>query len=247
MIEWLREGCAEPVIALGDRTLPIVMTRKARAKRMILRLSEKGDAVQVTLPRYGTKREAIVFASSRTAWLEAQLAKRPPPREKLADGTFLFRGERVQLVCDPEAPRAPRLEGACGDAPAPRLVIGGPVTSAPKRLETWLRSEATRLMGADLAFYCAAAGVPVPALALSRARRRWGSCSSSGTVRLNWRLVQASDAVRRSVAAHEVAHLVHFDHSPAFHALLGAIYEDDLAAADAWLKREGRSLYTDFD
>ncbi|NVD45344.1 M48 family metallopeptidase [Qipengyuania atrilutea] len=247
MIEWLRGEGAEPVIALGDRTLPIVLTRKARAKRMILRLSEKGDAVQVTLPRYGTKREAIAFAASRTAWLEAQLAKRPPPREKLADGTFLYCGKRVQLVCDPKAPRAPRLEGMEGDMRGSRLVIGGPEASVPKRLETWLRSEATRLMDADLAFYCAAAGVPVPALALSRARRRWGSCSSSGTVRLNWRLVQASDPVRRSVVAHEVAHLVHFDHSPAFHALLGSIYEDDLPAADAWLKREGRSLYHDFD
>jgi predicted metal-dependent hydrolase len=49
--------------------------------------------------------------------------------------------------------------------------------------------------------------------------------------------------VRRSVVAHEVAHLVHFDHSARFHALLAEIYDGDLPAADAWLKRHGRSLY----
>ena len=44
---------------------------------------------------------------------------------------------------------------------------------------------------------------------------------STNRSRINWRLVMAPDPVRRSVVAHEVAHLVHFDHSPAFHALLG--------------------------
>ena len=56
----------------------------------------------------------------------------------------------------------------------------------------------------------------------------------------------APDHVRRSVVAHEVAHLVHFDHSPAFHALLGELYEGDLRQADHWLKREGRRLYAAF-
>ena len=54
------------------------------------------------------------------------------------------------------------------------------------------------------------------------------------------------DLVRRSVVAHEVAHLVHFDHSPAFHALLGELYEGDIRAANRWLKQHGRTLYTRF-
>jgi predicted metal-dependent hydrolase len=56
----------------------------------------------------------------------------------------------------------------------------------------------------------------------------------------------APDPVRRSVVAHEVAHLVHFDHSPRFHALLGELFEDDIKAANSWLKKEGRSLYQPF-
>ena len=101
-------------------------------------------------------------------------------------------------------------------------------------------------MAEDLADYCARAAQPVPELRLSRAQRRWGSCSGKGCIRLNWRLVQAPDQVRRSVVAHEVAHLVHFDHSPAFRALLDGLYEGDLAAADRWLRREGRGLYAAF-
>ena len=106
--------------------------------------------------------------------------------------------------------------------------------------------EAQRLLEADLAFYCERAGHAAPPLRLSRAQRRWGSCSDRKAIRINWRLVQAPDAVRRSVVAHEVAHLTHFDHSGAFHAMLRALFEDDVGEADRWLKAHGRSLYASF-
>ena len=50
----------------------------------------------------------------------------------------------------------------------------------------------------------------------------------------------------RAVIAHEVAHLVHFDHSPGFHAFLGELFEGEVEAANAWLKKEGRGLYAFF-
>ena len=78
-------------------------------------------------------------------------------------------------------------------------------------------------------------------IAFEQAREQRGQC-----IRINWRLVQAPDHVRRSVVAHEVAHLVHFDHSPAFRALLAGLFEGDLEAADQWLRREGRGLYAPF-
>jgi predicted metal-dependent hydrolase len=56
----------------------------------------------------------------------------------------------------------------------------------------------------------------------------------------------APDFARRSVVAHEVAHLVHFDHSPRFHTLLANLFEGDVSEANAWLKREGRGLYLPF-
>jgi predicted metal-dependent hydrolase len=65
-------------------------------------------------------------------------------------------------------------------------------------------------------------------------------------VRINWRLIQAPDAVRRSVVAHEVAHCLHFDHSPQFHAALGRIFDGEVHEADAWLKAHGRTLYAAF-
>jgi predicted metal-dependent hydrolase len=124
--------------------------------------------------------------------------------------------------------------------------LGGSASGLEARVRRWLEAEALRLCESDMRDYCAAAGLaPVP-VSLSRAQRRWGSCSDRQRIRINWRLVQAPDFVRRSVVAHEVAHLVHFDHSPAFHALLARIFEGEIQAADRWLKEHGRGLYTAF-
>jgi predicted metal-dependent hydrolase len=206
---------------------------------MTLRLAASGEEVQITLPRWGRTAEAVAFAESRRAWLEAQLAKCLAPSPPIAGGTLVYRGRELVIAWAPAAPRKPLLSEG-------EIRLGGPEHSLAPRLRRWLESEALRLMGEDLADYCAAAGRPAPALSLSRAQRRWGSCSGSGAIRLNWRLIQAPDTVRRSVVAHEVAHLVHFDHSAAFHTLLGRLYEGEIDAANRWLRNHGRTLYASF-
>jgi predicted metal-dependent hydrolase len=239
MIDWLRRELADPRIVLGERELPVAIRRHPRARRMTLRLAPDGEEVRVTVPRWGRTAEALAFAESRRAWLEAQLAKAARAAPPAPGGTVGYRGREFAIAWDPALPRRP----VAGDG---EIRLGGPEHGLAQRLRRWLESEALRLMAEDLADYCAAAGRAAPPLRLSRAQRRWGSCSGAGAIRVNWRLVQAPDAVRRSVVAHEVAHLVHFDHSPAFHALLREIYDGDLKAADRWLKEHGRTLYAAF-
>ena len=239
MIEWLRSDRQAPTIELAGRLIPIELLRHARARRLTLRLAADGSAVRITLPRWCRSQDAVAFAAARKIWLEAQLAKVPARTDPAERGTLRFRGRELAIDWRADAPRRPVLAGAV-------LTLGGPCDTLAKRLQRWLEGEAQRLMVADLTQYCAAAGVAAPQLRLTRAGRRWGSCSTKGIVRVNWRLAMAPDSVRRSVVAHEVAHLVHFDHSPAFHALLAAIYEGEIAEADRWLRTHGRGLYADF-
>lgn len=240
MIDWLRANPRQmPTIALGETQLPIAVRRHASATRMTLRLSPDGREVRVTIPQWGRTADALAFANARADWLAAQLAAQPAPHPVGHGTTIRYRGDTLAVHHDPDAPRRPALEGGA-------ILIGGPETSLHGRLRRWLESEALALTGADLDHYCKLAGKTAPRLALSNAKRRWGSCAPDGSIRVNWRLVMAPDPVRRSVVAHEVAHLVHFNHSPRFHALLSDLFEGDLAAANVWLKREGRSLYVPF-
>ena len=239
MIDWLRRPALEPEIALGEKRLPIVLKRMRNARRLTLRLAPDGSEVRITMPAWAEGREAIAFAHARADWLSGQLAKLPARTAPQPGSDILYRGSSLRLVWDASAPRRPAIDGET-------LRIGGPQTGIEARVRRWLEAEALRLADADMQDYCAAAGLdPVP-IGLTRAQRRWGSCSEKSRIRINWRLVQAPDHVRRSVVAHEVAHLVHFDHSPAFHALLAHIFEGEIAAADRWLKDQGRGLYAAF-
>ncbi len=239
MIDWLRRDREPPTVTLRGASVPIVLRRHARTRRMTLRLAPDGSEVRVTLPQWGRTADAVDFAQARRDWLETQLARIPAAAPPTPGGTLRYCGETLPIAWVATAPRTPRIVDGTVQA-------GGPEDGLPGRLRRWLEREALARMSADLAFYCERAALQVPPMRLSRAQRRWGSCAGDGTIRLNWRLIQAPPAVRRSVVAHEVAHLVHFDHSPAFHALLGRLFEGDLPAANRWLKAEGRSLYAPF-
>jgi predicted metal-dependent hydrolase len=239
MIDWLRKGSESPSVDVAGRELPLAIRRHPKARRLTMRLAPDGSEIRVTLPKWGRTLDALVFAGQRRDWLEQQLAKIPNAAPPAPGGTLAYRGGSLGIDWTPGAPRKPQLLGEC-------LKLGGPQETLAPRLRRWLETEARRLIEQDLAHYCAEAGVATPRLHLSRAQRRWGSCSSRGGIRINWRLVQAPDAVRRSVVAHEVAHLTHFDHSPAFHTLLRRLFEGNLDDADGWLRREGRGLYAAF-
>ncbi len=241
MIDWLRRNPrVPPRIEVAGQSLPLVVRRLGHARRLTLRLAPDGSEVRVSMPRWGRTDDAIAFARSRCDWLAEQLATLPVAAEPLGHGAQVhYRGALLRIEHDEKAPRRPKLLQEA-------IQIGGPGEGLQPRLRRWLELEARRLLTQDLADYCARAGVAVPKLALSSAQRRWGSCSSKNAIRINWRLVMAPDEVRRSVVAHEVAHMIHFDHSPRFHALLAELFEGDLAGANRWLKREGRGLYRHF-
>lgn len=230
---------APRTIPIGDQRLPLVIRKLAHARQMSLRLSPDGREVRVSIPRWGRIADAEAFARSRTEWLASHLAALPQPTRIEPGATIPWRGAPHTIAWSETASRRVRI----GDG---LISLGGPESSLATRLQRHFEAEARRLFAEDLAHFCARAGEPVPRLSLSRAQRRWGSCSADRSIRLNWRLVMAPDFVRRAVVAHEVAHLAHFDHSPAFHAALARIFDGDLHGANLWLKKQGRGLYSVF-
>lgn len=87
----------------------------------------------------------------------------------------------------------------------------------------------------------AVAGVEVKHVTVRNQRSRWGSCSASGTISLNWRLVQTPDFVRDYIIHHELMHLREMNHSARFWARVEEVcpgWRD----AEHWLKRNGSLL-----
>src|SRR6187549_1657127 len=97
MIEWLRGAQREPVVTIGKRQLPVAIRRHPRARRLTMRLAPDGSEVRITLPTWGRTVDAMVFADSRRAWLETQLAAVPAPAPPAPSGTMTYRGELLRI------------------------------------------------------------------------------------------------------------------------------------------------------
>ncbi len=83
-------------------------------------------------------------------------------------------------------------------------------------------------------------GLTVSRISIRNQRWRWGSCSRSGHICLNWRLVTMPDDVRDYVLIHELMHLKRMDHSPKFWKLVAEAcpqYQD----ARRWLRKAARA------
>src|SRR3546814_4141759 len=106
MLYWLRrDPHAEPTVEIAGRALPVVIRRLERARRMTMRLAPDGSEVRISIPRWTRTAEALAFAQSRHDWLARQIAALPPAITLTHGAELPFRGQALQLIHDPKAPR----------------------------------------------------------------------------------------------------------------------------------------------
>ena len=214
---------------------PIQIRPMRAARRLRLRFDESSGTLRLTCPSRTSRRKALAWALDQRDWIEAQLA-RMQPAAPFANGELLpLEGRDLRIEWSAAYPRTPHLEGDV-------LRVGGPEAGLSRRIEAFLKKRSLDVMSLDVADYAQAAGVTATGVTIGDAGTRWGSCSSAGRIRLSWRLILAPPHVRRYVVAHEVAHLVHLDHSARFKQLEARLYGVGLAAAKADLRRVGPRL-----
>jgi hypothetical protein len=214
---------------------PIEIRRLKSARRLRLRFDEATGKLKLTCPSRTSRRTALAWALDQREWIEAQLARAEPGEPFIAGATIPIEGDPIRIVWEPRAARTPALVDG-------ELRCGGPEQGLERRIELFLKRRALDTMSGEVAEYAAAADVTPASVSVGDAGSRWGSCSSQRRIRLSWRLILAPPEVRRYVVAHEVAHLLHLDHSPRFKALEARIYGPGLAEAKAVLRRIGPRL-----
>lgn len=214
----------------------VEVIRHPAARRIKLAFDPARGRFRLTLPKRASATKALAWAAEHQEWMAAQRANLPQARPFVPGARIPF-GDDTLLIDWREGPS--RIVARTGD----QLTLSGPPSTLARRVEAWLRREALRLLEADTAFYAARAGVSIERVAIGDPRGRWGSCSSRGAIRYSWRLVLAPAEVRKATAAHEVAHRIHMNHSPAFHALVETLYGGDPTPHRQWLRTHGAALH----
>ena len=222
--------------------LPVRLKVNPRSRRIALRLDRARREVVASAPDRRSLSEAIRFARSRIDWIRVRLSE-APAISPLAPGVELALFDRP---C--------RLEAGVGrtrllDVPGGGLVIraSGEPGAYARSVVRVLKREALTGFRELSRRHCETLGAPMPTVAVTDTRSRWGSCTPGRAggppaVRYVWRLALAPAIVADYVAAHECAHILQPNHGPAFWALVRDLVGDPAPHRD-WLRREGPRLH----
>lgn len=217
----------------GNPPVRVHLRRSARARRLSLRVSGLDAKVTLTLPRGTPAAEGIAFAEEKADWLRMQLRERPALEPVRLGCRLPVEGRYLEVVAGPGR-RVVLEDGA--------IRVPGDPDTVGRRLAAVLKQMArARLAGASDR-YAEALGRDYTRISLRDTRSRWGSCSSARALMYSWRLIMAPPEVLDYVAAHEVAHLRHMNHSARFWDEVENLF-GDYEAPRLWLRENGAELH----
>ncbi len=212
--------------------------RRSRRRRT-LGLTVTANEVRIHAPSWTPRAEIECYVFQQRDWLHrtwARIQASTRRAESVPANELRYLGRRLTLDIRSSLFHEIRRHGNT-------LRVYAPLDAdADGLVRDWLLSRAERLLAWRLARIARRLGRAPSRFALSNAQTQWGSCTRRGHIRLNWRLVQAPLALIDYVAAHELAHLVHLDHSPRFWAQVTELCPDALARR-AELRTMSNSLF----
>jgi len=221
-----------------------------RGKRRTIGFSVGPEGLVIRAPSWVPMYEIDAALVEKAEWILRKLTEAGARRQQhqqidWAEGAqFPLLGETATVTLGRPA-GAPaggvakaQLLREAGSGPVLRLPL--PADATPEAIagavRAWLQAEARRLFVLRLDHFAPRMGVRWARFALTSARARWGSASSTGSIRLHWRLMHFRPEVVDYVVVHELAHLRHMDHSPRFWAVVASEVPDHMT-----LRRELRT------
>lgn len=222
-------------IVHADCDLPVTLVRSARARRVSLRVDPARRRIVLTAPLRLSRATALGFAEAHAGWIAARLERLPARRPFLDGAEVPLFGVMHRIRHRPDGRGTAWLE-------AGEIHVAGRSEHLPRRLRDWLTAELRRRLVPLVHAKAERVQCPVKRIGLRDGRSRWGSCGPDGSLSFSWRLVFAPPEVLDYLVAHEVAHLVHMNHSARFWAQARALCEGPMEPPQAWLRRNGEAL-----
>lgn len=223
-------------LSSGEDVSVIITTRRG-VRNITLRPRVRPQReIHITKPWLVSDNAAIKFLVSKQKWVECIFNKCPQKITLKPGDTIEFLGQVVELAHVPTM-RANKRDGDT-------LFIGGDLAMFERRVRDFIKDrflqEVKKIIRSTPNDFWPRR------IALRDTTSRWGSCSTTGTMSLSWRLAFAPYDVMRYVVMHELAHKKHMDHSPAFWAMVRELYGPGVERAKRWLAQHGGELHKYF-
>ena len=172
-------------------------------------------------------------------WMRERLAERPQGTPLEPGATIDLFGRPTRLTATGGAGAARLIEEANGAL----IASGGEGEAYARRIENLMKRLARQVLVERTDYHLRTLGQKPVRVSIADTKSRWGSCSPHNrSIRYSWRVIMAPPAVADYLAAHEVAHLVHADHSPAYWAVVQRLIGDHRPHR-RWLRENGPALH----
>lgn len=218
---------------LGEE-IPLTLRLSARARRMKLRV-EANRSITLILPQGLSPSEGLSFIRQEQDWLCRNLRATQKP-------VFLEPGSVIPVYGEPhKIIHAPEKRGVVSRKDG-EIHVSGNAAHVPRRLKDWAYRDIRKTVTEKVDGHTQKIQVTRGRISIRDQKSRWGSCSSAGNLNFSWRLFFMPDFVIDYITAHEVAHLVHLDHSKDFWKVTHLLCSE-MEMAKQWLKQQGASVH----
>ncbi|WP_020594534.1 M48 family metallopeptidase [Kiloniella laminariae] len=212
------------------------------SRKLSLRLITGENAVKVVSPPGYPLREILDFVSRQHDWIARRLEQNPEIPPYHHGMTIPILGKDHRIIRIEPGTAANKNKGAAW-LEAEQLFIKSHEEHLPRRVSDFLKGEVRYEITLRAREKSAKIEKKIAGIRIKDTTSRWGSCSSSGNLNFSWRLIFTPEAVLDYVVAHEVAHLVHMNHSPDFWRLVDQL-TSSRKTSQRWLKQHGSRLLT---
>ncbi len=217
-------------ITWGDTKLTYAIRRSARRKKTVAVMVDPGGGVLLVAPEDFPTSRLDEVARRKAGWIVQRLrglgsnGVPPSPREFVSGESVMYLGRHYRLKVHPNTLGEAKLRGGWLHVPAP--AGEGQPDHVRAALVEWLRRHAAERLPERVEAWRSKVGVAMPRVVIADQQKRWGSCDRSGTIRLNWRIIQAPMRLVDYVVVHELVHLRHRGHGRDYWQALGRIMPD---------------------
>lgn len=218
-------------------TYPVSVRRSSRRRSIELRVTGNGQ-VRLLCPLAMTDSQISVFIDSKASWIQSKLQQSALRQTESAPSVengalWRFRGHTLQLTLD-EGQEHVVMDDT-------HLNVFSSTGDFGRVLKAWYFSQAEQHLLERTHHFSKQMDVSPRKVQLKAYRSMWGRCNSRQELAYDWRVIQAPDSVIDYLVVHELAHLRHFNHSPAFWQLVG-LHMPAFRDAKQWLRENARVI-----
>lgn len=253
---------------IGNLVLPIRIRRLKASRRITLRYHANTNSIALNIPRYVSIGQGLSFVGEKRAWIASRIGEQPI-HTPFSDGNTIFvlgreyvlkhaGGRGVVSLFPPPLLGEGRVGGdftqshTSIDSSHPKLLpqggkglvtVPGEREFMPRRVRDFLKQLAREEIEKLVAIKIPLLGKNPRKISLRDTHSRWGSCSQDGNLSFSWRIIMAPRDVLEYLVCHEMAHLLHMNHSKLFWNTVSHLCPN-YKIPQVWLKTHGAKLHS---